>query len=164
MEITFFNTSDLKDQISNTTNKSDEDKSYLDDNKSSWIFLDLFYFTYGLAMLCLVLKKHWYNLQPVHILTLNGLVDFTLLSFFYVIIDLIYLIWSVNKISNVVDFSIYFIFYLDLVAQDLNGFIFVGFDVYYHEWVTNNVAYGAVVTNKIIGISTVALGMPYKKI
>ena len=43
-------------------------------------------------------------------------------------------------------------FNLDVISGDLNGFIFVGFEVYYHEYITNNVAIISLVFNKGIAI------------
>ena len=50
-----------------------------------------------------------------------------------------------------------FCFQLDVLSGDLNGFIFVYSDVYYHQYITNNVAIMALVINKVIGVSLTAV-------
>ena len=55
----------------------------------TWIIVDILFFIYCLIMLILILKKHRNHLEPVHLLTLSGLVDIVTVCFIYFIFDLV---------------------------------------------------------------------------
>ena len=73
------------------TNFTDNKEDYMHtdgDNSSEvavWLFVDLFLFLYYLTFLLILWKKHQDHIQPVHILTLNTLVDVTIAVFIYFI-------------------------------------------------------------------------------
>ena len=112
----------------------------------TWIIVDILFFIYCLIMLILILKKHRNHLEPVHLLTLSGLVDIVTVCFNYFIFDLVSLIWSetghsFTNLNRHLAFSIWLGFYLDVMAAEVNELIFASFDhVKYYEYITNNKA------------------------
>ena len=159
------NISNHEDPISNFTmmneNSSkkimDESKTIVDDKASGpfWIVLDILYLSYCITILVIVMKKHRHNLEPVHILTMMPLVDLILTTLNLLIFEVMSLIGYECQFEPVFKtlFGLFELcFQLDVLTGDLNGFIFVGFDVYYHEYITNNVAFMSLVINKVIGV------------
>ena len=114
-------------------------------------------------MLILIVKKHRNHLEPVHLLTLSGLVDIVTVCFNYFIFDLVSLIWSdtghsFTNLDRLLAFSIWLGFYLDVMAAEVNELIFASFDhVKYHEYITNNKAMATLIVNKAIAVFIVGL-------
>ena len=108
-----------------TINSTDEIEDITDYNDNSppiaillWeLFMSLQYLTF----LVIVVKKHADHLEPVHILTINTLVDMTILVFVY-FIHLILMFLTGIGLSHVVMFDnlFGFLFSFDVIAQDLD--------------------------------------------
>ena len=139
----------------NSTDKN-EDHMLTDGDKSSavavWAIVDFFIFLYYLTFLAILLKKHQDHLQPVHILTLNTLVDVTTNVFIYFIHELLVILTGTG-ISHVVMFDNLFGFLLslDVITQDLDGLLFIYLDAYYYEWINNKVSSFIVIIIKVFG-------------
>ena len=91
-----------------------------------WLCIDILFVIYSLTILVFVVKKHRHHLEPVHLLTLSAFINIILNFLDFIIYDFLSIIWN-RPVLNVL--SKYF--------GDLNGLIFVRFDVYYYEWITN---------------------------
>ena len=115
--------------------------------------MDLFLFLYYLTFLVILLKKHADHIQPVHLLTLNALVDIVTIIFIYFIHD-IFILFTGRGLQLAVMFENLstFCFSLDVIAQDLDGFLFVYLDAYYHEWITNSVSISIIIIIKIFEV------------
>ena len=147
-----------------TINSTDEIEDITDYNDNSppiaillWeLFMSLQYLTF----LVIVVKKHADHLEPVHILTINTLVDMTILVFVYFIHQLLVILTGTG-LSLVVMFDnlFGFLFSFDVIAQDLDGLLFVSLDAYYHEWITNKVSIVIVIIIKVFG--TILVGTIY---
>ena len=120
-----------KMETNQTLNSTDENEDHMltDGDKSSavavWAIVDFFIFLYYLTFLAILLKKHQDHLQPVHILTLNTLVDVTIAVFIYFIHELLVVLTG-SGLSHVVMFDNLFGFLLslDVITQDLDGLLF----------------------------------------
>ena len=129
------------------TNLTDNKEDHMlteSDNSSAvavWLIVDLFLFLYYLTFLAILWKKHKDHLQPVHIFTLNTLVDVTIVVFIYFIHELLVVLTGIG-LSHVVMFDNLFGFLLslDVIAQNLDGLLFVCLDAYYYEWIYQNLA------------------------
>ena len=145
-----------------TINSTDEIEDITDYNDNSppiaillWeLFMSLQYLTF----LVIVVKKHADHLEPVHILTINTLVDMTILVFVYFIHQLLVILTGTG-LSHVVMFDNLFGFLLslDVIAQDLDGLLFVSLDAYYHECISNKVSVVIVIIIKVFG--TILVGI-----
>ena len=146
------------------TNFTDNKEDYMltdSDNSSAvavWLFVDLFLFLYYLTFLLILWKKHQDHIQPVHILTLNTLVDVTIAVFIYFTHELLVVLTGTG-LTHVVMFDNLFGFLLslDVIAQDLDGLLFVSLDAYYHECITNTVSVVIVIMIKVFG--TILVGI-----
>ena len=124
-----------------TINSTDEIEDITDYNDNSppiaillWeLFMSLQYLTF----LVIVVKKHADHLEPVHILTINTLVDMTILVFVYFIHQLLVILTGTG-LSHVVMF------------ENLFGLLFVILDAYHHEWITNTVSSVIVIIIKLL--------------
>ena len=77
------------------------------------------------------INEHRHHIEPVHLLTWSPLVDIILSYIVYIITDILTLIWSTPVFYNpcrIIDNSLWLCFYLDVIAGDLNGFIYAKFD------------------------------------
>ena len=113
-------------------------------------FLLLFYYV---IILVIIVKKHYHKLEPVHILTMMPLVDAIFITLNLLIIEVMAFIGHGNHFKDIFITllgMLKFCFHLDALSGDLNGFIFVQFEVYYHAYITNNVAIMSLVINKVI--------------
>ena len=83
------------------------------------------------------INEHRHHIEPIHLLTWSPLVDIILSYIVYIITDILTLIWSTPVFYNpcrIIDNSLWLCFYLDVIAGDLNGFIYAEFDhVIYNE-------------------------------
>ena len=115
--------------------------------------MDPFFFLYHLTFFVILLKKHADHLQPVHLFTLNALVDIVTCLFIYVIHD-IFILFTGRVLQPAMMFGnvLFFCFSLDVIVQDLDGFLFVYLDAYYHEWITNRVSIAIIIIIKIFEI------------
>ena len=126
----------------------------------TYIITDFFFFIYYLMFLIIILKKHRNQIEPVHLLTLSGLVDLVTVFLNYSIYNLVSLIWSRTGFVFMfsLDSSIWLGFYLDVLAGDINGVIFANVDhVKYHEWITNKKTIVTLIINKFIAVIIVGL-------
>ena len=92
-----------------------------------WTILDSVLVIYSLTILISTIKKHKHHFEPVHLLTLGALINITMSFVLYLITDILTLIWSnpdLYEVCKIIDNSLWFCFYLDVIAGDLNGFIF----------------------------------------
>ena len=107
-----------------------------------WTVLDSVLVIYSLTILISTIKKHKHHFEPVHLLTLSALINIIMSFVIYLITDILTLIWSnpdLYEVCKIIDNSLWFCFYLDVVAGDLNGSLFAKLDhVTYHEWINNN--------------------------
>ena len=145
------NVSEYQYTISNN-NKSET--MLEEDHSGFWAVLDFLNLCYYVTFLFMIMKKHYHNLEPVHILTMMPLVDIALALLNFLIFDMI----SLMEPECHKDFFIFVFgmlalsFHLDVLSGEVNGFVFVSFDVYYHEYITNIVAIMTLVINKVIGV------------
>ena len=128
----------------NLTSNILDDKNLQVTQESSvaYIFIEILeslYFIYCLAFLVKIIDKHRHNLEPVHIVTINVLVDIEIIFFNYCIYDLLHLLGyhGFEQIQMKIGLILWLWFILDVILQDLDGFIFVRWDVYYYNWITN---------------------------
>ena len=88
------------------------------------------------------IKEHRQHFEAVHLFTWSALVDIILSYVIYLITDILTLIFSTPVFYNpcrIIDNSLWLCFYLDVIAGDLNGFIYAEFDhVIYHDLINNN--------------------------
>ena len=121
---------------------NDQNIQVKEENSVAYIFIEIFeflYFIFCLAFLVKIIDKHRHNLQPVHIVTINVLVDLEIIFFNYCIYDLLHLLGfhGFEKIQITIGLILWLWVILDVTLQDLDGFIFVRWDVYYYNWITN---------------------------
>ena len=140
-----------EDQISNITNSETIMNEKL--IRNLWIGTEFLFLFYYVIILFLVVRKHYHKLEPVHILTIAPFVDQIFIALNILLFDVMTLIGYENNFKDVFKTlfgMLAFSFHLDALSGDLNGFIFVQFEVYYHEYITNNVAIMSLVINKVI--------------
>ena len=139
----------------NNKNEEEEQKfTHEDESIAVWVIPDLFLFLYYLTFLVILLKQHKDHLQPVHVLTLNTLVDIITEIFVDIIHESLELLTG-EGLRLMVMFNNLFLgfwFSFDLIAQDLDGFLFIYLDAYYYEWITNKVSVAIIIIIKIFGI------------
>ena len=139
----------------NDTNEEQEQKfTHEDESIAVWVIYDIFLFLYYLTFLVILLKQHKDHLQPVHVLTLNTLVDIITEIFVDIIHESLELLTG-EGLRLMVMFNNLFLgfwFSFDLIAQDLDGFLFIYLDAYYYEWITNKVSVAIIIIIKIFGI------------
>ena len=147
----------------NITDFALEEKEIEEDTLlSAWIILDFILFLYYFTFLIILYKKHQYDLMPVHILTLNSLLDFVFVTFGFVVFEILSLSWfqhhgyeffkNGQTFFHYTAYCSFFCFILNVAAQDLDGLLFVYLEVYYHEYITNTTAIIAIVFIKLIVI------------
>ena len=125
-----------------------------------WLIYELLYIAYGITVLVLIVKKHQNHIEPVHLLAMSPLVNLILNFVNYFIYELASDMWSgpvFYKISLFFDNFFWYCFCLDVIVGDLNGFIFVRWALYYHDWITNKRAIIAIVFNKILVVVIVII-------
>ena len=120
----------------------DQNLQVKQESSVAYIFIEIFeflYFIFCLAFLVKIIDKHRHNLEPVHIVTINALVDIDIIFFNYCIYDLLHLLGyhGFEKIQITIGLILWLWVILDVTLQDLDGFIFVRWDVYYYNWITN---------------------------
>ena len=123
-------------------NLTDQNLQVTQESSVAYIFIEILeflYFLYCLDFLVQIIDKHRHNLQPVHIVTINTLVDVTCIFFNYCIYDLLHLLGyhGFEEIQITIGLILWLWLILDGTLQDLDGFIFVRWDVYYYNWITN---------------------------
>ena len=121
---------------------NDQNLQVRKESSVAYIFIEILeslYFIYCLAFLVKLIDKHRHNLEPVHIVTINVLVDIEIIFFNYCIYDLLHLLGfhGFEKIQITIGLILWLWLILDGTLQDLDGFIFVRWDVYYYNWITN---------------------------
>ena len=121
---------------------NDQNLQVRQESSVAYIFIEIFeflYFIFCLAFLVKIIDKHRHNLEPVHIVTINVLVDLEIIFFNYCIYDLLHLLGfhGFEKIQITIGLILWLWVILDVTLQDLDGFIFVRWDVYYYNWITN---------------------------
>ena len=129
-----------KNLTSNILN--DQNLQVKQESSVAYIFIEIFeflYFIFCLGFLVKIIDKHRHNLEPVHIVTINALVDIEIIFFNYCIYDLLHLLGyhGFEQIQMKIGLILWLWFILDVILQDLDGFIFVRWDVYYYNWITN---------------------------
>ena len=111
--------------------------------RNLWIGTEFLFLFYYVIILFIVVRKHYHKLEPVHILTIAPFVDQIFIALNIFIFDMMTLIgyeYHFKDIFKTLVGMLAFSFHLDALSGDLNGFIFVQFEVYYHEYITNNAA------------------------
>ena len=121
---------------------NDQNLQVRQESSVAYIFIEIFeflYFIFCSAFLVKIIDKHRHNLEPVHIVTINVLVDIEIIFFNYCIYDLLHLLGyhGFEQIQLKIGLILWLWFILDVILQDLDGFIFVRWDVYYYNWITN---------------------------
>ena len=83
------------------------------------------------------------------------------LSFLDLIIyDILSIIWKRplwNVVSKFFGETFWLSFLFNVLLEDLNGFIFVRFDVYYYEWITNYRTIVAIIFSEVLGAFIVGM-------
>ena len=125
-------------------------------NPVPWLLFEFLFSVYSITILVVTFMRHRHHLEPVHLLTLSALLDLIFLLVNYLIMDILLLAWP-NLVYPPLDFTFLFCFYLDLIVGELNGFIFVRWDVYYYDWITNNRTILVLAINKLLGVLIVGL-------
>ena len=118
-----------------------------------WLCTDILFVIYSLTILVFVFKKHRHHLEPVHLLTLSAFIN-AILSFSDFIIYEYLSIWKSPVWighSNYFGNAFWLSFLFNVLLEDLNGFIFVRFDVYYYEWITNYRTMVAIIIMEVLG-------------
>ena len=98
------------------------ENSIYDDDRASRLIINVILFIYCMNTFIKVVKKHKEHLDPVHILTLNAFVDFTLSALNLIILDVITLLFPVTYhylivLQKICDRIIWFWFIMDLTIQ-----------------------------------------------
>ena len=150
--MTFFNDSglnDFEDTMVNDTidngNATTNIEGTIETSKSTfdsvvWLSMDILFLIYSLTILVFVVKKHRHQLEPVHLLTLSAFMNLILCFFELMMYDILSIAWKSplrNGVSKFFEDTFWLSFLLIVFLEDLNGFFFVRFDVFYYEWITN---------------------------
>ena len=125
-----------------------------------WLCIDILFVIYSLAMLVFVVKKHRHRLEPVHLLALSAFINIFLSFLDLITYDFLSVIWNrpvLNNLSKYFGNTFRLSFLFNVVLEDLNGFIFVRFDVYYYEWITNYRAIVAIIVAEVLGAFIVGM-------
>ena len=98
------------------------ENSIYDDDRASRLIINVILFIYCMNTFIKVVRKHKEHLDPVHILTLNAFVDFTLSALNLIILDVITLLFPVTYhylivLQKICDRIIWFWFIMDLTVQ-----------------------------------------------
>ena len=118
--------------------------------------MDILFVIYSLTILVFVVKKHRHQLEPVHLLTLSGFINLFLSFFGVMIYDILSIIWKRPAWNLQFGDAFWLSFLFNVLLEDLNGLIFVRFDVYYYEWITNCRAIVVIIIVEVLGAFKVA--------
>ena len=125
-----------------------------------WLCMDILFVIYCLTILVFVVKKHRHQLDPVHLLTLSAFINLTLSLCYLVIYEIKSIIWKRpvwKGFSKFFGDTFWLSFLFNVLLEDMNGFIFIRFDVYYYEWITNYRTIVAIIISEVLGAFIVGM-------
>ena len=106
-------------------NLNDQNLQVRQESSVAYTFIEILeplYFIFCLAFIVKISDKHRHNLRPVHIVTINALVDIEIIFFNYCIYDLLHLLGyhGFEEIQTTIGLILWLWLILDVTLQDLD--------------------------------------------